>query len=285
MTSRLAVCPTSLSARELEQFHQNGYLTFGDVLSPEEVATARTTMSELIQRSVRSEEFSFTSVRRATAKNSRCFVEFEASQQGLNLRQLPDAELEMKVRKLMWYCEASPWYARLATSHLRIRGIIESILGEKPILFQDMALIKPPFIGTEKPWHQDNAYFAVTPLESVVGVWLALDPATASNGCMHVLPGEHKLGPRRHHHTFDCEIMPGRINPAQAVPVELPPGGAMFFAGMLPHQTPANSSPDRRRALQFHYRSAASRLVSNEEYNRLYAEADGTPASCEAAQR
>lgn len=276
-------CPTGLSVEQIKQFGRDGYLAFRDVLSPQEVATARATMSELIRQSVRSEAFNFTSGRQATAKDSRFFVQFEASQRGVDFRQLPDAELELKVRKLMWFCEASPWYAALSTLHPRISGVVQSILGADPILFQDMALIKPPFIGSEKPWHQDNAYFAVTPLESVLGVWIALDAATVANGCMHVLPGEHRGGPRKHHHTFDCEIVPGRITPSHAVPVELPPGGALFFAGMLPHQTPANRSPDRRRALQFHYRSATSRFVSQGEYDRVYAEADGTPASCAAA--
>ena len=68
-----------------------------------------------------------------------------------------------------------------------------------------------------------------------------------------------------------------------AVPVELRAGGALFFAGMLPHMTPPNTSPDRRRALQFHYRSATSQIVNQAEYDRVYAEADGTPASCAAA--
>lgn len=28
-----------------------------------------------------------------------------------------------------------------------------------PEVFQDMILMKPPRVGREKPWHQDNAYF------------------------------------------------------------------------------------------------------------------------------
>jgi phytanoyl-CoA hydroxylase len=69
------------------------------------------------------------------------------------------------------------------------------------------------------------------------------------------------------------------------VPVELPGGGAMFFSGMLPHQTPPNSSPDRRRAVQFHYRAASSTVVETEKYFQLFAERDGTPATCAAASR
>ncbi len=59
----------------------------------------------------------------------------------------------------------------------------------------------------------------------------------------------------------------------------------MFFHGMLPHQTPPNASPQRRRALQFHYRSADSRITDRDEYDAVFAEADGTPASCVAAKK
>lgn len=280
---KFTACPTSLTQSERDQFQRDGYIAFTDVLSTAEVGTARETMSALVQSSVRDASFSFKPGRGASAANSRFFVQFEKSQSGLDLRSLSDAELELKVRKLMWFCEASPWYEQLATNHPHIRGVVESLLGANPIRFQDMALIKPPFIGTEKPWHQDNAYFAVTPLDAVIGVWIALDDVSVANGCMHVLAGEHKLGPRKHYHDRDCEIMPDRLNPKRAVPVELPAGGAMFFAGMLPHQTPPNTSPLRRRALQFHYRSATSQIVSTAEYDKIYAEADGTPASCSAA--
>ena len=151
-------------------------------------------------------------------------------------------------------------------------------------MFQNMALVKPALIGSEKPWHQDNAYFKYAPLEKVVGFWMALDDADRSNGCMHVLPGWHRRGGLKHIHTGDCQIQPDRLAEKQPVAVELPAGGAMCFSGMLPHQTPPNRSPKQRRALQFHYRGLSTRVVDHEEYNRLFAEPDGTPASCEASR-
>lgn len=276
-------CPTTLTPTQLDQFQRDGFLAFTNVLNPSEVATARATLSELIQRSVRNADFAFDASGRITqSKASRFLVQFEPTQPGIAIHTASAGELELCVRKLMWFCDVSPFFETLAMNHPRLRGVVESLLGANPIRFQDMALVKPPFIGTEKPWHQDNAYFAVTPLEAVLGVWIALDDALVENGCMHVLVGEHKVGPRKHYHGTDCEIMPDRLHPERAVPVELPAGGAMFFAGMLPHQTPPNSSPRRRRALQFHYRSATSRIVTKDEYDKVYAEADGTPASCAA---
>ena len=254
-----------LSPAELAEFDRNGYLDFPDVLAPAEVHAARAALSALIEQHTTS-----------PGQLGRLLVQCEPGVQAESVD-------ESKVRKLMRFCELNPVLDDLAHRQPRIRAIVESLVGANPILFQDMALVKPPFIGTEKPWHQDNAYFSVTPLEAVLGVWIALDDAMVENGCMHVLVGEHKVGPRKHYHGTDCEIMPDRLNPERAVPVELPAGGAMFFAGMLPHQTPPNSSPHRRRALQFHYRSAKSRIVTKAEYNQVYAEADGTPASCAAA--
>ena len=34
------------------------------------------------------------------------------------------------------------------------------------------------FLNWTKPWHQDSAYFSVTPLDAVCGVWIAIDEAT-----------------------------------------------------------------------------------------------------------
>ncbi len=115
-------------------------------------------------------------------------------------------------------------------------------------MFQTMALVKSGADrDPEKPWHQDNAYFKYAPLEKVVGFWMALDDAAKENGCMHVLPGWHRRGGLKHFHAGDCQIMPDRLAMGSAVPVELAAGGAMFFSGMLPHQTPPNRSTKTRR--------------------------------------
>ena len=57
----------------------------------------------------------------------------------------------------------------------------------------------------------------------------------------------------------------------------------MFFSAMLPHQTPPNNTAERRRALQFQYRGTSTNAVSREEFGTVFAEADGTPASCALA--
>jgi phytanoyl-CoA hydroxylase len=275
-------CPTQLSREQIAQYQRDGYLAFVDVLTPEEVEEARRAISQLVQR-VATEPNVNRKGSFWVPPNSKFGVQFETDYVPDNTNE---TNLELKVRKLMWYVDEHPHFVLLGRHHPKVQGVLQSLLGANPILYQDMALVKPPFIGSEKPWHQDNAYFSVTPLEAICGVWIALDDATVQNGCMHTIAGGHKLGALRHHHDRDCEIVPDRLaDQDEIIPIELPAGGAMFFSGMLPHQTPPNSSPARRRALQFHYRAADSIIHTSEEYFKIFAEADGSPASCAAAQK
>lgn len=275
---------SQLNPAQIEHFRNEGYLALDAVLTPAEVAQAKTTLTALFQRIVDNDRsLQEKKLWKGTDSPSghKFFVQYEPGYQFDADTTVED--LELKVRKLMWFTNQDPFFEYLVNSHPVIQPVIQTLLGEQAVLFQDMALVKPPFIGSEKPWHQDNAYFSVAPLSATIGCWIALDAATVENGCMHVLPGRHNLRPMEHYHGFDCQIVESNLASGQPRPVEIAPGGAMFFSGLLPHQTPPNSSPLRRRALQFHYRTVSSRIISDDEYDRLFVDQAGTPASCKAA--
>lgn len=272
------------NAELIQRYREDGYLAFDEVLSAAEVEQAKAKLSELFARIVAKDsklkEGKFWTSTDADVAH-KFFAQYEP---GYKFDPSSTVEeLELKVRKLMWYTDQDAFFEYLVNSHPVIRSLVETLLGDKPLLFQDMALIKPPFIGSEKPWHQDNAYFAVTPLDATIGVWIALDEATVENGCMHLIPGRPNLHPVEHYHGFDCQIVERKLELEKAIPIELQPGGALFFSGLLPHQTPPNSSPLRRRALQFHYRAVSSKIISAEAYDEIFVDRDGTPASCHAA--
>jgi ectoine hydroxylase-related dioxygenase (phytanoyl-CoA dioxygenase family) len=42
------------------------------------------------------------------------------------------------------------------------------------------------------PWHQDAAYWPLSPREHNITAWIALFDTDASNGCMRVIPGTHE---------------------------------------------------------------------------------------------
>ncbi len=279
-----------LDAPAFDRYEQEGYLTFPKLFSPDEIDEARAALHQLmfdLIEDARAGKTDLQPARRGTgnADGTRIvrlspymMLLFEHS---FDPMAVSTEEALGHIRNLYHY-HTDPVFERMLNSP-RIKGIAEQLLGEEALHFQSMALVKPALIGSEKPWHQDDAYFKYAPVNKIIGFWMALDDATAENGCMHVLPGWHRRGGLKHYHAQDCQILPDRLNPSEAVPVELPAGGAMFFSGLLPHQTPPNRSPVSRRAVQFHFRGVSTTSVEKPEYDRAFAEADGTPASCEAA--
>lgn len=237
-----------IGPREIAFYREHGYLVVRQAFSTAEVQGAIAGLVDLIM----GKQPDFNG------------VWFEAAAKEilptLNAEQRQDA-----VRKLAFFTEPEP---RLkAISHrARLLAVIRALLGgEEPFMFQDMALIKPPRLGREKPWHQDKAYFDYPLGTPVVGVWIALDEATVENGCMQILPGRHREGPILHFQKRDWQICDREILGTRSVAVPLPPGGLLLFDGLLPHGTPHNSSPNRRRALQFHYAPATVEKAAAEE--------------------
>lgn len=107
--------------------------------------------------------------------------------------------------------------------------------------------------GIAKTWHQDNVYWPEVPPNQIT-MWIAIDDADASNGCMWVLPGSHKQGIVPHTKgatgweiTDDMvpRIFPG-LNPLQC-PVQS--GGAIVFHGNVLHKSEPNRSDRNRWAI------------------------------------
>lgn len=277
------ICPDEWSEDLAQQYEKDGYLAFDEVLSRQEVEQVKQAMSLLIQRArSRNRDYTINGPEVSIyqkfdrAEERQFYIQYES---GVDKSKISDENAEDYVRKLMWYVDEDPIFQYICNRHPKVKMCLEGVLGKNPLSFQEMALIKPPLIGDERAWHQDDSYFAVKPLEAVAGIWIAVDQATVENGCMHVIPGDHKRGPILQTKAVGCQIPKERLELNRAVPVTLRPGGMMIFSGLLPHYTPKNTSPHRRRALQFHYRTAQSEIVTKTEYETLFVE-DGQSASC-----
>jgi len=291
VTAVIEPCPDRITDQHRKQYAELGYVAFQDVLSAEQVAAACLALRDVshsLMGDLQRGEARLVAAPAGAARNyagprvsteSGCAIHFE---DGVDPNTLTPEEAELSFRKLHDYETQHAVFEELVV-HERIRGFLADLIGQEMLLKATMALSKPPLIGSEKPWHQDNAYFNWLPLDLVGTCWIALDDATVDNGCMHLLSGQHKRGPLRHHHTIDCEILPDRIDPNEAEPVELRAGGILYFSALLPHQTPPNNSSVRRRALQFQYRGVEARQVTAEEFGKVFAEPDGRPASCALA--
>ncbi|MFD2611466.1 phytanoyl-CoA dioxygenase family protein [Paenibacillus gansuensis] len=178
-------------------------------------------------------------------------------------------ERELSLRKVYEFVEVEERLKQIAY-HPDILSVIRRIFGEEPKLIQDMALLKPPHGGGEKPWHQDMAYGNLTYTKAAIGVWIALDDAGVNNGCMHVIPRSQQEGATPHYAIRDWQLCDTQVPVERDVAVPLHSGGVLFFHGMLYHGTPFNFSSERRRALQFHYAPASAERVMPKEYKRMF---------------
>lgn len=247
---------------ELDFYAEQGYLAVEQAFLPAEIDLALTGLMSLLAGD--NPEFRG--------------VMYEQASQGVDVSRLSLERKQDYVRKFMHFVDFQEDLLDLSR-HPELMRVVSKIVDGQPDLLQDMALLKPPRIGREKPWHQDHAYFDYELQTRVVGVWIALDEATTDNGCMVILPGSHRLGPVVHFRRRDWQICDTDANQGSAVAVPLKPGGALFFSSLMHHGTPTNSSPERRRAIQFHYYPADTPKVTEEERMAVFG-SEGKGVTC-----
>lgn len=251
-----------ITAAHIDQFHEQGYLVVHNAFTAAEVQGALDGLFDLIAG--RNPDFSG--------------VMYEKKAQGVDVNALPPEVKQDYVRKFMWFVDYDERLKALA-DHPKLIGAVTQLIGEAPVLFQDMALIKPPQGGREKPWHQDHAYFELPVATTVVGAWIALDEATTENGCMVVYPGSHRAGPVIHFQRRDWQICDTHERQNEILAVPLKPGGCLLFHSLIHHGTPTNNTNQRRRAVQFHYRPQSAVKSSKAERLAIFGE-EGKDVTC-----
>lgn len=139
----------------------------------------------------------------------------------------------------------------------RIVDIVQDILGPNIKMYTDQFFMKPPFHGSAQHWHQDSETWTFFAPHDHVTCWIGIDEATVENGCLHYLPGSHKLGyiPSPH--------VPIAVEQLKDSDVAVPrkPGYGVFHHSLLFHQTGPNTTPNRRRGIALHYIRAATRYL------------------------
>ena len=238
----------SISEADIRRYHEQGFIAVRNAFTPDEVQSGLDGLAELVAGRV--PEF----------QNIQFTAEVRDRLDALSFEERMDS-----VRRLLYFVDYEPRSHAIA-HHPKLLSVVSRLLGAEATMFQDMALIKPPN-GREKPWHQDHAYFELTPETRVVGVWIALDPAGIENGCMRVMPGWHHDRKYWHFQIRDLQICDSEMDglQEQRVAVPLEPGGCLIFDSYIPHGTPSNFTASRRRALQFHYHAVGAQKITAEE--------------------
>lgn len=225
----------AITPAHIEQYRELGFLSVANVFDAQQVSAAIASMLEAI----------------AYPPEGFKGLQFEAGVPA-DLDVLSPQQRLDKLRKFMHFVDYIPVLKAMSEDAPMLWMVRRLMNDRAPRMFQDMALLKPPH-GREKPWHQDQAYFSIRLGEPVVGAWIALDQATAENGCMHFVPGSHRDGPVIHFARRDWQICDTQVRTGEVVAAPLEPGGAVFFDGLVHHGTPHNLTDQRRRSLQYHY--------------------------------
>ena len=262
--ARIAECVDgfeNVGDEHIAQFHAQGFLPIQSAYSSAQINDGMAAVKELI------------------AGQNRAFrgVQFERGRAQQVKRSAGHAR-ELLVRKLTRFVGYDPRLDAFGEDP-HLLNILTRIMGEPPKLFANQAMLKPPGIGREKPWHQDHAYFDLPMHTCIVSAWVALDPADPENGCMHVIPQSHREGPVVHFKRRDWQICDTDVARNRITAVALQPGGVLLWHGRLHHGSPANRTDRRRRALQLHYIPRSIEKISSEERLAVYG-SEGKDVTC-----
>lgn len=219
-----------ISDRDVERYHEQGYILVENVLDGEQLSAARRTIDRILAG--------------AKGKPTHDDVyDFEPT-------HTPDDPRVRRIKKphtidkLFWDLVKSP----------RMVAILTKLLGPNVRLHGSKLNIKAPRYGSPVEWHQDWAFYPHTN-DDILAIGVMLDDVLPENGPMLVLPGSHK-GPTYSHHADGrfCGAIDPASNPLDfksAVAVTGMAGSCSFHHVRLVHGSAQNTSDKPRQLLLY----------------------------------
>ena len=223
---------TELTQAQIDGFERDGYLALDAVTTPGEVDRLRELYDTIFsERAGRAEGNQF---------------------------DLAGTDEEGKEATLPQILNPAKYAPELLETQLlkNVQRIGEQLRGAQAKARFGHAIFKPAKVGSATPWHQDASYWNPDLISVNLSVWVPLQEATVENGCMHFVPGSHKLDVIKHQSIGnDPRVHGNEVHPdelwrvEEAVACPLPPGGCTIHGGYTLHYTPPNTSDIPRRAL------------------------------------
>ncbi len=151
-----------------------------------------------------------------------------------------------------------------------VRQISQQLLGPQATGGGAHAILKPARHGAVTPWHQDEAYWNPAMEHFSISIWVPLQDVNVANGCMHFVPGSHRLEVLPHHsinhdprvHGLEIDETPLVRSLLQAaVACPLVAGGATIHGGRMMHYAGPNQTDAPRRAYILSYALPARPLA------------------------
>jgi len=127
------------------------------------------------------------------------------------------------------------------------------LLGGAVRFWHDQLFCKPPRHGGVVAWHQDYSYWTRTQPVAHLTCWIALDDATAENGCLRYVPGSHRwpllpiTGLAGTMNAIESVLTEDQKAQFKPVAIEIRKGEASFHHPLMVHGSSENRSDRPRR--------------------------------------
>lgn len=160
-----------------------------------------------------------------------------------------------------------------AVTNQTLTGAMSDLIGPNVELHHTTLHAKPPSTGHPFPMHQDWAFYKHSD-ERFVDCLIHLDDTDDSNGCIRVLDGSHKEGPREHvvKHTDGRPCTPHLPTTdwdlEDTTPVPANRGDVVAFSIHMIHGSRINTSGVMRRLVRVGYRNPENLQTAGQSHGR-----------------
>lgn len=139
----------------------------------------------------------------------------------------------------------------------KLNDAVSELLGEPAILFKEKINFKLPGGAGFGP-HQDAPAYTTFKQRYHLTIMIASDKSDIENGCLEVVPGEHKLGMLPHPNgEIEQSLVKKWEDENKWKPIETEAGTVLFFGSLLPHRSHKNHSNRPRRIYYLTYNALA----------------------------
>jgi ectoine hydroxylase-related dioxygenase (phytanoyl-CoA dioxygenase family) len=231
---------TTLSSKQVEAFHNDGYVIIKNFCSKPEI-----------------DKLYGTAIDDNAMRNNAIDVDDKSGK---------------KSKLSLWFTPGDDVFGYLTRSERMVNSVAQLLESDAAVChFHSKLMQKEPKVGGAWEWHQDYGYWYKNQFmfpNQLISVMVALTPANKANGCLQVIKGSHHLG--RINHGFageqvgaDMVMVNNALKTMELVYVELEEGDALFFHSNLLHRSEANLSDYPRWSIISCY-SSQSNLAYNE---------------------
>jgi hypothetical protein len=219
-----------ITDREVQEFHENGYVLVRGLFDSDEI--------QLLGRAARED--------RELDQHSYGREDGEGG----------------TVRLSLWNHPGDTIYGMVARCESIVNSA-EKLLGGEVYHYHSKMIMKDARVGGAWAWHQDYGYWYQNGIlfPHLCSASIAVDAATRENGCLQVIRGSHEMG-RVHHQLTgeqagaDMERVEEALKRMELVHVEMERGDTLFFHSNLLHRSDQNRSEHPRWSMICCYNAA-----------------------------